>query len=120
MAVEDAAVLGHLFDRILNVREVPYLLRAYEKIRRARATAIQTAAKSMRQIFHMDDGPRQQARDESMRAAMARSLEESKTIRSNTNPWTDDVENTVIFSYDTTVDVDHWWRREGTRSTVKL
>ncbi|KAF7359790.1 FAD/NAD(P)-binding domain-containing protein [Mycena venus] len=70
MAVEDAAVLGSLLVRLSHRTQLDTLLRAYQDIRYARARETQLAAFANHHIFHLEDGPAQRARDESMHAAM--------------------------------------------------
>jgi salicylate hydroxylase len=61
MAVEDAAALAIAVSSNLSIEDA---LKAYEKVRLPRTTAISAGADNNRNIFHMPDGPGQQARDE--------------------------------------------------------
>ncbi|KAL0066144.1 hypothetical protein AAF712_006768 [Marasmius tenuissimus] len=76
MAIEDAAVLGNLFSRITDKSQIPELLQAYQRIRFDRATSQQTGALDNRTLYHMLDGPEQEARDVSMRLAMEKAIQE--------------------------------------------
>ena len=78
MAVEDAAVLGNLLSRISSPNELKLLLRAYQSIRHARASATQMDSRMNQHIFHLPDGPQQEARDASMRAAMEEARKEAR------------------------------------------
>ena len=70
MAVEDAAILGHLFARVSSQAHVGPLLRAYERLRFPRTANTQASSRLNQHIFHLPDGPAQAARDAGMRAAM--------------------------------------------------
>ncbi len=64
-AFEDAAVLARCLQRVNAVDA----LRAYEDLRRERTAKIQLAARHNSIVFHLPDGPGQQARDAAMSAA---------------------------------------------------
>ncbi|KAJ7856101.1 FAD/NAD-P-binding domain-containing protein [Mycena olivaceomarginata] len=116
MALEDAAVLGNLFSRISDKSQIPQLLDAYEEIRIQRTRSTQEASWSNRTIFHLPDGPAQEARDNSMRSAMGEILNGGHSgnngHRGNANMWADREKNFEQFSYDPDEAVNQWWRGE--------
>ena len=66
-AIEDGAALAACLQRG-RPEKVADLLREYEAIRQPRTAAIQALARQNSRIFHLPDGPDQQARDTSMAA----------------------------------------------------
>ena len=139
MAIEDAAVLGNLFSRITSASHIPAYLRAYEQLRHARTSATQEDSRLSRYIFHLADGPEQEARDTSMKRAMlveaarqtlmdvshaAQNASETRakgaSIRvgggrneESANQWADRAKNDAQFGYDADEEVDRWWAEEG-------
>ncbi|KAF8994816.1 hypothetical protein BDQ17DRAFT_1430821 [Cyathus striatus] len=65
MAIEDESVLGTLFTNLTSPTQIPAFLKAYELIRKARATETQLASRMNQRIFHYSDGLEQEARDAS-------------------------------------------------------
>ncbi|KAF8883272.1 hypothetical protein BD779DRAFT_881570 [Infundibulicybe gibba] len=111
MAIEDAAVLGNLFSRLSDRQQILPLLRAYQNIRHSRATECQLESRLNRVTFHLEDGPAQEKRDQSMRTAMeaaARNIDGDNTNCANL--WADDVKNKIQFDYDADEEVEKWWR----------
>ncbi|TFY64344.1 hypothetical protein EVG20_g5982, partial [Dentipellis fragilis] len=115
MAVEDAAVLGALISHMRDVSQLPTLLQAYEDLRLSRCTETQQSSRLNQHIFHLPDGPEQEARDTAMRrameierAALLPSPPGSTTalpgdeegLKGNPNQWADRGKNEVQFSYD--------------------
>ncbi|KAJ7222831.1 hypothetical protein B0H12DRAFT_298791 [Mycena haematopus] len=114
MAVEDAAVLGSLLGRLSHRTQLPTLLRAYQDIRYERTRETQLAGYANHHIFHLSDGPAQQARDESMRAAMEAALarESGESVgdaEGNANVWADRKKSQRQFSYDAEAEAQRWW-----------
>ncbi|KAA1476429.1 FAD/NAD(P)-binding domain-containing protein [Dentipellis sp. KUC8613] len=108
MAVEDAAVLGSLLSHMGSLDELPVLLQAYEDLRLPRCTEIQQSSSLNRHIFHMQDGPEQEARDAAMRQAM-----EIEMAAGNPNQWADRSKNEGLFSYDADKEAEKWWTGIG-------
>ncbi|KAJ6608073.1 hypothetical protein B0H10DRAFT_1816654 [Mycena sp. CBHHK59/15] len=114
MAIEDASVLGNIFSRISYKDQIPVFLEAYEKIRIVRTTSTQAASWSNQRIFHLPDGAEQQARDNSMRAAMFELFSGGNNEhQGNANMWAEKEKNFEQFSYDADEAVNQWWRTEG-------
>ncbi|ELU37079.1 salicylate 1-monooxygenase [Rhizoctonia solani AG-1 IA] len=109
MAIEDGCVLGNLFSRVSNPSQVPYFLRAYETLRLSRTANTQAQSRLNQKIFHYEDGPEQEARDASMRAAMRGETEGSA------NQWADKAKSKVQFSYDADAAAEEWWREVGSK-----
>lgn len=115
MALEDAAVLGNLLGRITSPSELPALLKAYETLRHPRASAVQAASRQNQHIFHLPDGPAQQARDGAMRLAMEAALKEARgetfeDCEGTPSLWADRKANMVAFGYDADAEVEKWWK----------
>jgi salicylate hydroxylase len=75
-------------------------------------------------IFHLEDGPEQEARDQSMREGMAAALREARGEASedegllgNANVWADKSKSHNQFSYDADEVAERWWREQG-ESTI--
>ncbi|KAF7342099.1 FAD/NAD-P-binding domain-containing protein [Mycena venus] len=124
MAIEDAAVLGVLFSHITSRRQIRPLLQAYQDLRYPRTTDTQLAARANQKIFHLPDGPEQEARDISMREGMEDSLREERGEPSlldsagNANVWADRPKNRIQFLYDAELEAERWWRTSGNRWSV--
>ncbi|TRM64793.1 hypothetical protein BD626DRAFT_454816 [Schizophyllum amplum] len=115
MAIEDAAVLGRLLSRIETRKDIPRLLRAYQDIRQARVTQAQLASGANRTLFHVPDGPAQEARDSKMRAAWR----DSQSVVTDRQP-TENVDHRhmeqeaekgrihEILAYDADAEADRW------------
>lgn len=101
-AVEDGAVLGALFEKVREKSQLPDLLVIYEAIRKARTTQVVKGSTSLRDIFHMHDGPQQQERD--------RQLLEQEPFEGFPNRWADPVFQPFLFGYDAYVEAYRAWR----------
>ncbi|KAJ7057190.1 hypothetical protein C8F01DRAFT_1372472 [Mycena amicta] len=124
MAIEDAAYLGILFSHVSSRRQIRPLLEAYQTQRYPRTTETQLAARANQKIFHLPDGPEQEARDISMREGMEDSLREARgeaplsrldPSRSdgNANVWADQRKNRIQFGYDAEAEAERWWSTVG-------
>ncbi|KAJ7253462.1 hypothetical protein C8J57DRAFT_1076741 [Mycena rebaudengoi] len=119
MAVEDSAVLGVLLSRISRRDQLAELLCAYQEIRYERTKETQLAARANFTNFHLEDGPEQRARDDSMRAAMRAELFlESRDSCSgdtdgNANVWADKKKSQKQVSYDAELDAQQWCENNG-------
>ncbi|KAK1231475.1 hypothetical protein PQX77_005402 [Marasmius sp. AFHP31] len=111
MALEDAAVLGNLFSRITDRSEIPFLTKAYEELRHARATGTQSGALDNRHLLHMDDGPEQEARDAKMRLALEldqAGIDHDGSLNDATI-WSNKEKVAQAFGYDADKSTDEWW-----------
>jgi salicylate hydroxylase len=62
-AIEDGACLAECLDRVKSLSDLPEYLEAYEEIRKPRAERVQKGTRDSSLIWHMHDGPEQEARD---------------------------------------------------------
>ena len=126
MAIEDAAVLGNLFSRLAHASQITPLLRAYEKLRYKRTADTQASSRLNQLIFHLQDGPEQEARDASMRAAMEAEFrmlngeEVDLTLGDNQNQWADRKKNELQFGYDADAVVERFWAEVGEKEIGSL
>lgn len=126
MAIEDAAVIGNLFSHISHPSQITPILYAYEKLRLQRTADTQKSSRLNQHIFHLPDGPEQEARDASMRAAMdveLRTLKGEKVDARNegsANQWADKRKNEIQFGYDADAAADAWWAEVGEREIGSL
>ena len=101
------------------------LLQAYQDLRLARTAETQASSRLNQKIFHLPDGPEQEARDASMRAAMEAELamlererrgEDGSlqdALEGNPNQWADRRKNEAQFGYDAEAEADRWWAEHG-------
>ncbi|KIY01510.1 uncharacterized protein Z520_03062 [Fonsecaea multimorphosa CBS 102226] len=105
-AVEDGAVLGHLFEKIESRAQVPDLLTIYESLRKPRTTRVVMGASQYgREIFHLHDGPRQKERDRQLLAW------QDEPFEGYQNRWRDPVFQKFLFGYDGKEVVEDAWDR---------
>ncbi|KAM0425560.1 hypothetical protein ACHAPT_009091 [Fusarium lateritium] len=62
-AIEDGACLAECLDRLQNLSDLPAYLQAYERMRKPRAERVQKGTRDSSLIWHLPDGPEQEARD---------------------------------------------------------
>ncbi|KAL0581032.1 hypothetical protein V5O48_001026 [Marasmius crinis-equi] len=131
MAIEDAAVLGNLFSRIAHKSQIHELLKAYQTIRFERATSMQTGSSDNRTLYHLADGPEQEARDASMRVAMEKTIQEMREAEKmsqdrgslsgqSVNPWADKAKMAANFRYDVDEVTNRWWESQEMEVKSKL
>ncbi|KAG6856070.1 hypothetical protein H0H87_007726 [Tephrocybe sp. NHM501043] len=118
MAVEDAAVIGNLFSRVTNRKQIPSLLRAYQQLRHPRTSATQIASRMNQGVFHFADGPAQETRDASMRAAMEAEVQRlqgasPESHEDNANVWADRAKIMAQYGYDADAEVEKWRQSEA-------
>jgi salicylate hydroxylase len=115
MAIEDAAVLGHLFSRLSHASQITPLLKAYEEIRIPRVTSTQKASQANQGRFHLPDGPLQRGRDAVMKAAMQTTLRAASS-QPNTNRSIffghEKSLEALQFGYDAESEADRWLRKQ--------
>jgi len=113
MAVEDAAVIGNIFSRLSDRSQIASSLQAYQTIRYGRATEAQRESRQNQVIYHLPDGPEQQARDTSMQLAIKVAKRQARgglaeDCEGNANTWADRPKTFMSFSYDADADVDQF------------
>ncbi|KAF2085874.1 FAD/NAD(P)-binding domain-containing protein [Saccharata proteae CBS 121410] len=102
MAVEDGAVLGALMEKIEDKAQLKDVLVIYERLRKARTTRVVKGSTALREIFHLEDGERQQERD--------RQLLHEEPFEDYPNRWADPVFQPWLFGYDAHAEVEKAWR----------
>ncbi|KIX10233.1 uncharacterized protein Z518_01314 [Rhinocladiella mackenziei CBS 650.93] len=96
-AIEDGAVLGHLFEAVTHPDQLSDLLIMYEALRKPRTSKIVRESTWSRRILHLPDGPIQIERD--------RQLLEEKPFDGFAHAWADPVLQDYLFSYDARLEV---------------
>ncbi len=125
MAIEDAAVLGHLLSRLAHPEQLPVLLQAYEALRLPRTAETQSQSRLNQAIFHLPDGPEQRQRDADMRQAAElergrvrggeNGMAAGDASVGSTNQWADEKKSRIQFGYDADEAAERWWRDGGER-----
>ncbi|KAH6867518.1 hypothetical protein B0T10DRAFT_419749 [Thelonectria olida] len=59
----DGACLAECLDRVQSLSDLPTYLNAYETIRKPRAERVQNGTRNSSLVWHLQDGPEQEARD---------------------------------------------------------
>ena len=103
MAVEDGFSLGILLGKIGTDRtRIPEVLRVFESIRKTRTTTNVKGAIDNRRMYHMLDGPDQEARDAELAQA---------EINGNSQyGWADRSYQTDLLAFDTSADCEARWK----------
>ncbi|KAI4210889.1 MAG: hypothetical protein LQ351_006293 [Letrouitia transgressa] len=112
-AIEDGAVLGSLFGAIERRSQIGDILTIFENLRKSRTTKVVKGSTTLRDIFHLQDGPMQQERD--------RQLTKEAPFEGFPNPWADPVFQPYLFSYDVEKEVEQAWgkyKAGGFRSNI--
>ncbi|GBE85602.1 FAD-dependent monooxygenase OpS4 [Sparassis crispa] len=121
MAIEDAATLGKLLSHLSSMEQLTALLNAYQDLRLPRTAATQASSRLNQKIFHLPDGPEQEARDTAMRTAMEAEFAGSVAgSEGNPNQWADQRKNEIQFGYDAEEAAEQWWREVGERKVGTL
>ncbi|KAK5236506.1 hypothetical protein LTR47_002457 [Exophiala xenobiotica] len=104
-AVEDAAVLAGLFDKMEHKYQLADLLTVYEAVRKPRAShVVQSSSDTGMKVYHLHDGPRQKERDRQLLEFQERPFEGYQ------NKWRDPVFQKYMFSYDAQKVVEEAWQ----------
>ncbi|QRW00679.1 FAD-binding domain protein [Ceratobasidium sp. AG-Ba] len=109
MAIEDAAVLGSLFSKYSEGYSIEYLLNAYEELRIPRTTAVQRDSGANAEVFHLPDGPAQQARDAGWKEAGQIGGAHASGSQVILQPTIPDRE---LYGYDAYAAVEQWWHEK--------
>ena len=114
MAIEDAAVLGNLFSHLSHPSQIRPLLQGYQDLRLPRTAATQAQSRLNQKIFHLPDGPEQEARDADMRKAAEYELRGTGALsEGSANQWADETKSRIQFGYDADEVAEEWWRTGG-------
>ncbi|KAK4705133.1 hypothetical protein P7C70_g1076, partial [Phenoliferia sp. Uapishka_3] len=96
-AVEDGACLAAALAFVDDVSRVPNALAGYESVRKDRAEKIQASAAATKASLHLPDGPKQEQRDELIRAA--------EHGGANPDKWSDSTWQQFMWGTDSTRDM---------------
>jgi salicylate hydroxylase len=83
-------VLGNLLSYISHENQLLPLLHTFENLRLPRASETQRQSRANQKIFHLDDGPEQEARDGDMRIAAAQELRRAEREAAGLDDDTED------------------------------
>lgn len=100
-ALEDAAVLAGLLARVESKSQIHDVLKITESLRKWRSTQIVQGSTNARTIFHMPDGPEQEARDAELKVDPPR--------LGCPNRWADPTFRDFLFSYDAFAEAERGW-----------
>lgn len=107
IAVEDAAAVGTALSLIKTKEEISKALRVLEEVRKVRAEGMQQASWLNGDIWHLSDGPVQEARDEGM------SMDDGADERGwNSNQWSDKTCQSWTYGYDAVREIEKRWAKE--------
>lgn len=104
-AIEDAATIAEAVGRCKNVEDLPKAMAAYQIIRKPRCERIQKGSVENGDVWHMPDGPEQEARDAQMGKEMREALEGAEKAakgekEKNPNMWSDEEFQPWMFGHD--------------------
>lgn len=99
-AVEDAAVLSVLFGNLTDKSQIHSVLKKYESLRKSRTTKVVQGSTKCRDVFHLEDGPEQEARDALLQQPPAEDFP---------NRWGDPVFQKFLFGYDAFAAAKQGW-----------
>jgi salicylate hydroxylase len=101
-AVEDAAVLSELVNKMESKSQLHDLLKVYEKLRKSRTTRVVQGSTDLgTNVFHLEDGTKQVARDQEMAVNPPR--------QGCPNKWADPEFQNFLFSYDAFAEAEKGW-----------
>lgn len=111
VSIEDAAALAEAVSQAESTEDLPYLLHAFEKVRKSRCEGISKATHDNAHIWHLPDGPEQEQRDRASKAKMQRTLEKdrngegSESRRSSMGKFIDQAAMPDLYGYDAVKEV---------------
>ena len=101
MAIEDGATLAECLSCVEKREEIPKYLAAFEQIRKPRCERIQTCSRLNGNMWHMPDGPEQEARDMALkRDDFEDDVQQQDLEGQNVNLWSDKGFQPWLFGYD--------------------
>lgn len=101
-ALEDAAVLAGLLARIETKAQIHDVLKMTESLRKWRSTQIVQGSTEARGLYHMPDGPKQEARDAELKVNPPR--------LGCPNRWADPKFRDFLFDYDAFAEAERGWK----------
>ena len=129
MSFEDGAVLGHCLDRLTSKATVEkkHALAIYEACRRERTEKVVARGNVQQYLYHLHDGPEQEARDAKMRAFAAMevagsaepaALPEGCVAGDDPLAWRTNGVGSWLLHYDSVADVEEHWNLGRTTKAV--
>lgn len=107
IAVEDAAATAAVLSLMERPEDLPKALKILEEVRKVRAEGMQQASRLNGEVWHLEDGALQKARDNGM------GDEESSIERGwNANPWSDPTCQEWTYGYDAVREIERRWAEE--------
>lgn len=108
IAVEDAAATATVLSLIETKEDLPKALKILEEVRKVRAEGMQQASWLNGEVWHLEDGALQKARDEGMG-------DEEKSVERgwNANPWSDPTCQEWTYGYDAVREIENRWAEAG-------
>lgn len=108
MAIEDAVVLAECLSSAVFLDDISQLLRLYERLRMDRVHIITNGARETVYVWHLPDGPEQEARDAKLlepaeKLPLPRGGEPG--VKVNPNSWSDPSFQLWLFGFDAAADV---------------
>ncbi|KAG1737068.1 uncharacterized protein EDB91DRAFT_1140876 [Suillus paluster] len=109
MAVEDAAVLAKLFSHLRDKDQIPTLLHAFQDLREDRCASVVHSEQSNLYFQMMPAGPKQEQRDQDMRAKAA----QGESVFGGGEAAEQWEQLKELFGYDAEDEADDWWVKWG-------
>lgn len=107
MAIEDAVVIAECLAATTSWKDISRLLNLYEKLRKPRVRIITRGARKTVDIWHLPDGPEQEARDAKLEVDQV--VQEPaglpSEITENPNFWSDASFQPWLLGFDARADV---------------
>lgn len=116
--LEDAVVLSQLLSRVTHREQIPDVTSIYESMRKPRALKLKHRSEEMRDIYCVQNGPKQEERD--------RQLRDLEPYPGYVIPWLDPEFQRWMYTYDASAEAGAAWKTyqegkwPGTRGLWKL
>jgi salicylate hydroxylase len=104
MAVEDAAALARALSKIGSPAQLEEALGVFAKVRIKRTGQMHQASLLNSQLWHLADGPWQEARDAAMEPEVR-----GVPFAHSPNQWSDPATQTWCYGYDSEKEIDKAW-----------
>lgn len=105
MAIEDSITLAECLARCTSTSDIPFRLTQYEKLRRERVQIIKEGARKNAAVWHMADGPAQEARDRTFDQFDPSGQNAGEMAQENANSWSDKNFQPWLFGFDASAEV---------------
>lgn len=104
MAVEDAAALARVLSKMESPAQLKEALGVFEKVRIKRTGQMHRASLLNSQLWHIADGPWQEARDAAMEPEV-----KGVPFSHSPNQWSDPATQMWCYGYDSEKEIDKAW-----------